>query len=41
VTCCRRARLEWNVNVSFATSDRRMSICGISVSIVVFELGTI
>jgi hypothetical protein len=34
-------RAEWNVNRSGATSSRRRSSAGISVSMVVFELGTI
>jgi len=33
--------LEWNVTVSSATLRRRPNIAGSSVSIVVFELGTI
>ena len=40
VTCCRRTRLEWNVKVSGSISSRRRRSSGISVSIVVFELGT-
>ena len=36
-----RIRLEWNVNRSDSTPSRARSIAGISVSIVVFELGTI
>jgi hypothetical protein len=36
-----RMRLEWNVNRSGSTASRARNIAGISVSIVVFELGTI
>jgi hypothetical protein len=35
------ARLEWKVKRSPVTRARRASISGTSVSIVVFELGTI
>src|SRR5687767_11180989 len=41
VTFFMRMRLEWNVKRSGATASRARSIAGISVSIVVFELGTI
>jgi hypothetical protein len=41
VTFFIRIRLEWNVNRSGSTASRARSIAGISVSIVVFELGTI
>src|SRR5581483_2009082 len=40
VTCFIRIRLEWNVKRSGAAAARRASMAGISVSIVVFELGT-
>jgi hypothetical protein len=36
-----RMRLEWNVNRSGRTCWRSVSMAGISVSIVVLELGTI
>jgi len=36
-----RMRLEWKVKRSGRTAWRAMSMAGISVSIVVFELGTI
>ncbi|EGF31506.1 hypothetical protein IMCC9480_3817 [Oxalobacteraceae bacterium IMCC9480] len=36
-----RIRLEWNVNRSGSMVCLAISIAGISVSIVVFELGTI
>ena len=41
VTFFMRMRLEWNVNRSGDTASRERSSAGISVSIVVFELGTI
>ena len=41
VTCCSRTLLEWNVKLSGSSSARRRRSSGISVSIVVFELGTI
>jgi hypothetical protein len=41
VTFFIRMRLEWNVNRSGSIDSRVRSIAGISVSIVVLELGTI
>jgi len=40
LTSCMRIRAEWKVNCSRATSARPRRRSGISVSIVVFELGT-
>lgn len=41
VTCFMRMRLEWKVNASSGETDSRArSMRGISVSMVVFELGT-
>jgi hypothetical protein len=41
VTFLIRIRLEWKVNLSGAIASRARSIAGISVSMVVLELGTI
>ena len=41
VTLCMRIRLEWKVKRSGRMPSRARSIAGISVSIVVLELGTI
>ncbi len=41
VTCFMRMRAEWNVKRSGSTPSRARSMAGISVSIVMLELGTI
>ena len=41
VTFCMRMRLEWKVKRSGSIPSRARSTAGISVSIVVLELGTI